>query len=73
MAIVKEAACSVCQKPFIWKIGRPGDGYWDRWKNDDGNNAASWFLRNNLCWDHAFERMPEQFRGVFQTELYKES
>jgi hypothetical protein len=72
MGLVKEHTCSVCQRPFVWKIARPSDGYWDRWRNDDGNILASWFLTNNLCWDHAFEKMPKEFRAIIRTEYYRE-
>lgn len=73
MPFLKEATCTVCKKKFVWKIHRPGDGYWDRWRSDDGNTLGSWFLSNNLCWDHAFEKMPESFRKIIQTEFYEES
>jgi hypothetical protein len=73
MSLLKEAQCTVCKKPFVWKIERPGDGYWDRWRSDDGNTAAAWFLQNNLCWDHAYEKMPEQYRPLIRTTLYRES
>ncbi len=73
MAFVKEAVCPQCGKRFVWTIERPGDGYWDRWKSDDGNTVASWFLSNNCCWDHAFEKMPERFRGIIRTVTYEES
>jgi hypothetical protein len=72
MSLVKSAVCKRCQRKFLWKIERPGDGYWDRWKSDDGNTLASWFLSNNLCWEHAFEAMPERFRKILRTELYEE-
>lgn len=72
MAFVKEASCSKCGKKFFWKIERPGDGYWDRWRSDDGNILGSWFLSNSLCWDHAFELMPKEFRSVLRTVAYHE-
>lgn len=72
MAYIKESTCKKCGIKFTWKIERPGDGFWDRWKSDDGNILATWFLSNNLCWDHAFESMPEQFRPMIQTVLYHE-
>ncbi len=72
MAYIKESTCKKCGKKFVWKIERPGDGYWDRWKSDDGNILATWFLANNLCWDHAFEAMPQQFRPIIRTVLYHE-
>lgn len=72
MAYIKESTCKKCGKKFTWKIERPGDGYWDRWKSDDGNILATWFLANNLCWDHAFESMPQQFRPIIRTVLYTE-
>ncbi|MEP0823075.1 MAG: hypothetical protein HRF44_09525 [Ignavibacterium sp.] len=72
MAYVKETACKKCGKKFFWKIERPGDGFWDRWRNDDGNILASWFLSNSLCWDHAFEAMPERFRAIIHTIAYHE-
>ncbi|GJQ21767.1 MAG: hypothetical protein HBSIN02_21220 [Bacteroidia bacterium] len=72
MAYVKESACKKCGKKFFWKIERPGDGFWDRWRNDDGNILASWFLSNSLCWDHAFEVMPEHFRTIIRTIAYHE-
>ncbi|HXG37442.1 MAG TPA: hypothetical protein VNL36_01585 [Bacteroidota bacterium] len=73
MSLIKSAFCTQCRRKFFWKIERPGDGYWDRWKSDDGNTLASWFLSNNLCWDHAFEKMPERFRQIIRTELYEET
>ena len=73
MAFVKESVCTRCGRHFVWKINRPGDGFWDRWKSDDGNILATWFLSNTLCWDHAFEAMPERFRSVIQTSFYEES
>lgn len=72
MGFVKEARCKKCGKQFVWKIERPGDGFWDRWRSDDGNTAASWFLSNTLCWEHAMEAMPEQFRSILRTETYSE-
>ena len=72
MAYMKNSTCKKCGKKFTWKIERPGDGFWDRWKSDDGNILATWFLSNNLCWDHAFETMPEHFRPIIQTVLYHE-
>lgn len=72
MSFVKNTTCTVCGRPFVWKIERPGDGYWDRWRSDDGKTAASWFLSNNLCWDHAYQQMPEQFRRSIRTSEYSE-
>ncbi|MBI2619078.1 MAG: hypothetical protein HYW57_03260 [Ignavibacteriales bacterium] len=72
MAFVKETRCKKCGRKFFWCIERPGDGFWDRWKSDDGNTLASWFLSNNLCWDHAFEAMPGQFRRLIRTIEYEE-
>lgn len=73
MAFLKEAVCTVCKKKFVWEIERPGDGYWDRWQSDDGNTLANWFVTNSLCWDHAFEKMPEKFRRIIRTVYYEES
>ena len=73
MSLVKSTTCSKCGRTFVWKIERPSDGYWDRWRNDDGNTLASWFLSNNLCWDHAFEKMPLRFRKSLRTEVYQEN
>ena len=73
MAFVKQAVCAKCGKKFVWTINRPGDGFWDRWKSDNGDTLATWFLSNTLCWDHAFEVMPEQFREMIQTTHYEES
>jgi hypothetical protein len=73
MSFLKQSTCTVCKKKFVWKIQRPGDGYWDRWRSDDGDTFGSWFLGNNLCWDHAFETMPKKFRTIVRTELYEES
>lgn len=73
MPFVKEGVCRVCGKKFVWTIERPGDGYWDRWKSDDGNTAGSWFLSNSLCWDHSFEKMPAPFRELIRTITYDES
>ncbi|HEX9615560.1 MAG TPA: hypothetical protein VGA55_08625 [Bacteroidota bacterium] len=72
MAFVKEASCRKCGKKFFWKIERPGDGFWDRWRSDDGNILGSWFLASSLCWDHAFEVMPEEFKSVIRTVAYHE-
>jgi hypothetical protein len=72
MGLVKERTCSVCKRPFVWKIARPSDGYWDRWRNDDGNTLANWFLTTDLCWDHAYENMPEEYRLLLKTENYEE-
>jgi hypothetical protein len=73
MAFVKESVCAKCGRKFLWQIERPGDGFWDRWKSDDGNTLATWFLSNSLCWDHAFETMPERFREIIKTVHYEES
>ncbi len=73
MSLVKDRVCSVCGKKYLWKIERPSDGYWDRWRNDDGDILANWFITNNLCWDHAFEQMPERFKKLIRTEHYEES
>jgi len=73
MSLVKSGACSKCGRNIFWKIERPSDGYWDRWRSDDGKTLASWFLSNNLCWDHAFESMPDRFRAIIRTELYQEN
>lgn len=72
MSFFKESTCTACGRKFFWKIDRPSDGYWDRWKSDDGKTAAAWFLSNNLCWEHAYEKMPEQFRSVIKTTAYSE-
>lgn len=72
MPYVRESTCKKCGRKFFWKIERPGDGYWDRWRNDDGNILASWFLANRFCWDHAFEAMPEEFRPIIRTIAYHE-
>ena len=72
MSLLKDRKCAVCGKPFVWKIARPGDGYWDRWRNDDGDTLASWFITNNLCQMHAQEKMPEKFRHILRTEFYQE-
>ena len=73
MSLVKSTTCSQCGRQFLWKIERPSDGYWDRWRNDDGNTLASWFLSNSLCWDHAYQKMPLKFRSYLRTEVYQES
>ncbi len=73
MPFVKESVCSVCKKQYFWKIERPGDGYWDRWQSDDGDILANWFLANHLCWDHAFQNMPVQFRKRIRTVAYEET
>ena len=73
MPFIKESVCSVCKKSYVWNIERPGDGYWDRWQSDDGNTLGNWFLTNNLCWDHAFEKMPERFRRYIRTVAYEET
>ena len=73
MSLIKDAACSSCGKKFSWKVERPSDGYWDRFRNDDGDILANWFRTNSLCWDHAFEKMPERFKSIIRTEFYEES
>ena len=72
MSLIKDRTCSVCGKKYFWKIERPGDGYWDRWRNDDGETLANWFITNNFCWDHAFEKMPDRFRNIIKTVKYEE-
>jgi hypothetical protein len=72
MSILKDRTCSVCGKSFVWKIERPGDGYWDRWRNDDGDTLANWFITHNLCHAHAVEQMPEKFRQIIRTIFYVE-
>lgn len=72
MSYIRNTTCRKCGRKFFWKIERPGDGFWDRWRNDDGNTLASWFLANRLCWDHAFEVMPEPFRAIIRTVVYEE-
>jgi len=72
MSYLKEATCRKCGRKFVWKIDRPGDGFWDRWKSDSGNTLGNWFLTNTLCWDHAMEAMPETFRHLLQTSEYEE-
>jgi len=72
MGFVKEGICKKCGKSFTWKIDRPGDGFWDRWKSDNGSTLATWFLSNSFCWDHAMEVMPDRFRPILQTTLYEE-
>lgn len=73
MALVKRSICTECKKTFFWKIDRPSDGYWDRWRSDDGDTLSAWFLTNNLCWEHAFTKMPERFRKIIKTVEYTES
>lgn len=73
MALLKETVCTQCGKRFSWKVERPSDGFWDRFRNDDGDTLANWFRTNNLCWDHAFEKMPERFRSIIRTEFYEET
>jgi hypothetical protein len=72
MALIKDRHCSKCGKKFFWKIERPSDGNWDRWKNDDGDTLSNWFITHNLCWEHAFAEMPEKFRRIIRTEIYEE-
>ena len=72
MSFVRESHCRKCGKQFVWKIERPGDGFWDRWRSDNGNILANWFVSNSLCWDHAMEEMPAQFRSVIRTVSYEE-
>ena len=72
MPFVKKRTCSECGKSFLWVIERPGDGYWDRWRNDNGETAASWFTANTRCFDHAMASAPEQFRDLLRTTLYEE-
>ncbi len=73
MSLIKDAVCSSCGKQFSWKVERPSDGYWDRFRNDDGDILANWFRTNSLCWDHAFEKMPERFKAIIRTEFYEET
>ncbi|MSP64931.1 MAG: hypothetical protein EXR24_04580 [Ignavibacteria bacterium] len=72
MALIKNTKCKKCGKSYKWKIERPGDGFWDRWRNDDGNIIANWFVTNSLCWDHAFEVMPKEFVDKIKTVEYVE-
>ena len=72
MALIKDRTCSKCGKKFFWKIERPSDGNWDRWKSDDGNTLSNWFITHNLCREHAFAEMPEQFKKIIRTEIYEE-
>ena len=72
MSFVRESRCRKCGKQFVWTIERPGDGFWDRWKSDNGKILASWFVSNSLCWEHAMEEMPEEFRSRIRTVSYEE-
>ena len=72
MSLIKDRRCTKCGKRFFWKIERPTDGNWDRWKNDSGDTLANWFITHNLCMEHALEEMPEQFRKLIRTERYEE-
>ncbi len=72
MAMIKNGQCTQCGKRFAWRIQRPGDGHWDRWRNDDGDTLANWFIDNTLCWDHAFAIMPERFAKILKTVEYSE-
>lgn len=72
MSLVKKGKCSRCGKEFYWRIQRPSDGYWDRWKSDEGDTLTRWFMNHTLCWDHAFEEMPEKFRKIIRTITYEE-
>lgn len=73
MPLIKDSVCSKCGKKFFWKIERPSDGYWDRYRNDNGDTLANWFRTNSLCWDHAFESMPDRFKRLIRTEKYEET
>ena len=72
MAMLKNSQCRECGKKYSWVIARPGDGHWDRWTNDDGETLANWFITNNLCWEHAFAKMPERFAKMIKTLSYEE-
>ena len=72
MSYFKDARCTKCGKEYRWRIQRPGDAYWDRWKSDDGETLSRWFLAHNLCWEHAFEEMPERFASIIRTIEYEE-
>ncbi|MDA0987104.1 MAG: hypothetical protein O3A55_05835 [Bacteroidetes bacterium] len=72
MALTKNTVCKKCGKKFKWKIERPGDGFWDRWRNDNGNTLSNWFVTNYFCWDHAFETIPPEFFDKINTIEYLE-
>jgi len=73
MPLVKNRSCSTCGREFLWVIDRPGDGYWDRWRNDTGDTLGSWFTTNTKCYDHAMESMPETFKSLMRVRQYEES
>ena len=73
MSLVKNRKCSECGREFLWVIDRPGDGYWDRWRNDNGETLASWFTSNTKCYDHALESVPDGFRRLIKTRQYEET
>ena len=73
MSFIKNRTCSVCGREFVWVIDRPGDGYWDRFRNDTGDTVASWFTANTKCYDHALADLPDQFSHLIRTQHYEES
>lgn len=72
MSLIKERTCSECGKTFTWSIDRPGDGFWDRWRNDSGDTLASWFVSNTRCFDHAMKVIPQKFKTIMRTVTYEE-
>ncbi len=73
MALVKRSTCSKCGKGFSWQIERPGDSYWNRWVSDKSTTLSAWWQTHNLCWDHAFEQLPDEFVPRLKTIRYEES
>ncbi len=72
MPLIKDRTCTMCGKKFLWVIDRPGDGYWDRWRNDNGDTLGSWFTTNTLCYEHAMDAMPDGFSELLRTRRYEE-
>ena len=73
MALLKQTQCTKCGKEFSWLIERPGDSYWNRWISDDNKTLSAWWQIHNLCWDHAFEELPQDFVPKLRTIRYEES
>lgn len=72
MPLTKESKCTKCGKRFSWVINRPGDSYWNRWISDDNDTLSAWWQTHSLCWDHAFEELPEKFVPRLKTLKYEE-
>ncbi len=72
MALLKHSKCAKCGKEFTWQIQRPGDSYWNRWISDDNKTLSAWWRTHSLCWDHAYEVLPDELAPRLTTLRYEE-